>query len=100
MIKLSQEGRKQKNNAGVVEFEGDYIDRYNDNHHYNNLDNNLYTGAVLTDLSKVFDCLPHRLLISKLLAYGVDFISCKLLTNSFANRQQRVTRSPGAWRSA
>ncbi len=35
-------------------------------------DNKIYTGAVLTDLSKAFDCLPHCLLIGKLSAYGVN----------------------------
>ena len=36
------------------------------------LENNKVAGAVLMDLSKTFDCLPHNLLIAKLAAYGLD----------------------------
>ena len=34
------------------------------------LDNSKIAGALLTDLSKAFDCLNHELLIAKLEAYG------------------------------
>ena len=36
----------------------------------NKLDNNNVVGAVLTDLSKASDCIPHDLLVAKLDAYG------------------------------
>ena len=36
------------------------------------IDNNKIVGGLLMDLSKVFDCLPHELLIYKLEAYGFD----------------------------
>ena len=37
-----------------------------------NLDNNLIVGAVLTGISKAFDCIPHDLLIAKLSTYGLN----------------------------
>ena len=37
-----------------------------------NLDNNYYIGGVLMDVSKVFDCIPHNLVIAKLAACGFD----------------------------
>ena len=47
-------------------------------------------GAVLTDLSKALDCLPHDLLIAKLHAYKVDIPSLKLLHSYSTKRKQRV----------
>ena len=36
-------------------------------------------GALLTDLSKAFDCLPHEFIIAKLNAYGFNFPALKLM---------------------
>ena len=47
-------------------------------------------GALLTDLSKAFGCLPRELLIAKLHAYGVDVLSLKLLHSYLTKRKQRV----------
>ena len=41
------------------------------------LHNQLYVGAVLMDLSKAFDCLPHDLIVDKLAAYGLCESACK-----------------------
>ena len=46
--------------------------------------------ALLTDLSKAFDCLPHEFLITKLDAYGFDKSSLKLIHSNLLNRKQRV----------
>ena len=47
-------------------------------------------GALLTDLSKAFGCLPHELLIAKLDAYGFDKSSLILIHSYLANRKQSV----------
>ena len=53
-------------------------------------DRNGTCAALLTDLSKAFDWLPHDLLIAKLHAYGCDLPSLKLLNCYLRNRCQRV----------
>ena len=47
-------------------------------------------GALLTDLSKAFDCLPHELIIARLYAYGVDMPSLKLINSYLSKRRQRI----------
>ena len=53
-------------------------------------DNNKAFGALLTDLSKAFDCLSHDLLIAKLHAYGLDIDSLNILQDYLSNRKQRT----------
>ena len=47
-------------------------------------------AAFLTDLSKAFDCIPHKLIIAKLAAYSFDTNAVKLIHNYLSNRKQRV----------
>ena len=42
------------------------------------------------DLSKAFDCLPYRLLLTKLHAHGVSNESCELIRHYLMGRQQCV----------
>ena len=54
------------------------------------LDNRKFSGALLMDLSKAFDCLPHTLLICKLSAYGFSNEACLLMASYLNGRKQRV----------
>ena len=38
------------------------------------LDSHKYVAAILMDVTKAFDCLPHSLLLGKLNAYGLAFL--------------------------
>ena len=50
-------------------------------------------GALLTDLSKAFDCLSHELLIAKLAAYGFSRSALKLMYTYLFDRKQRTKMS-------
>ena len=54
------------------------------------LDKNIVVGAVLTDLSKAFDCIPHDLLIAKLAAYGLSEKALMYILPYLPNRKQCV----------
>ena len=45
---------------------------------------------IMTDLSRAFDCIPYKLFITKLHAYGLSISACKLLFNYYCHRKQRV----------
>ena len=54
------------------------------------LDEHKVAGAVLTDLSKAFDCIPHDLLIAKLQAYGFEKSALRFIRDYLTNRTQRT----------
>ena len=56
----------------------------------NALEKNQYVAAVLMDLSKAFDCLPHDILLDKLSAYGMFTDSVSLLESYLSNRKQQI----------
>ena len=54
------------------------------------LDEGENVELILLDLSKAFDCLPHKLLLCKLNAYGVSYDACSLIKSYLCQRLQRV----------
>jgi hypothetical protein len=48
-------------------------------------DKNQYVAAILMDLSKAFDCLPHDILLCKLSPKSVE-----LLRNYLTGRKQQI----------
>ena len=50
--------------------------------------NNNAFGALLTDLSKAFDCLTHDWLIAKLHPYGLYLASLHILQDYLTNKKQ------------
>ena len=65
-----------------------------------NVDNGGVSGALLTDLSKAFDCIPHDLIIAKLEAYSFHIDALKVIHGYLSNRKQRVKVNDvyGSWK--
>ena len=65
------------------------------------LRSNKIVGALLMDLSKAFDCMPHKLLIAKMKAYGITHPACKILESYLTDREQRVKigQTTSTWQS-
>ena len=57
------------------------------------LDKNFIVGAVLMDLSKAFDCIPHDLIIAKLAAYGFKRETLRLIYSYLNSRKQCVKKN-------
>ena len=54
------------------------------------MDDKYFVGAVLMDLSKALDCVPHDLLIAKMHAHGFDNDTLILFYSYLKNRKQSV----------
>ena len=54
------------------------------------LDEKGFAGAILTDLSKAFDCLNHDLLVAKLNAYGFKNNALLFIKSYINDRCQRT----------
>ena len=65
----------------------------------NALDRKCKAGAILTDLSKAFDCLNHKLLLSEMDAYGFDRSALLFIQSYLHDRKQRtrVNDSYSSW---
>ena len=47
-------------------------------------------GAILTDLSKAFDCICYDLLVAKIHAYGLSLPDSKMIQDYLLNQKQRT----------
>ena len=86
----------------VESFLSIFIGAYRKRHSTNNVlirlietwklhfDNKKFVGAVLMDLSKAFDCIPHDLLIAKMHAYKFDLETLVLFFTYLKNIKQGV----------
>ena len=63
------------------------------------MDQGKFAGALLTDLSKAFDCINHELLVAKLEAYGFDKGSLTYIYSYLSDRMHRtkINNSLSEW---
>ena len=54
------------------------------------LNNRMMVGGIFCDLQKVFDCVNHNILLTKLEFYGITGIAFKLIKSYLEGRYQRV----------
>ena len=64
----------------------------------NAVDKGKVFGALSTDLSKAFACLPHELILAKVNAYGLNLPALKLMHSYLSHRKQH-TKVNHAYRS-
>ena len=55
------------------------------------VDKGKYFRALLTELSKAFDCISHEFILAKLYAYGFSLRALRLIHSYLTNRKQRAT---------
>ena len=61
------------------------------------MDKGKFAEALLTNLSKAFDCINAELLIAKLEAYGFDLESLTYICSYLTEKKQRTKRSFSKW---
>ena len=100
--KILERWMKDKIEPFVNNFLSTFISAYRKNHSSNHvllrlleewkihLDNKNFVGAILMDLSKAFDCIPHDLLIAKMNAYGFSFDTLVFFYSYLKRRRQNV----------
>ena len=54
------------------------------------VDQGLEFGALITDLSMAFNCLPHSWLLAKLSAYGFHMKALRFINDYLRDRKQRT----------
>ena len=57
----------------------------------NNFEKNQFTLGIFIDLSKTFDTVYHKIMISKIKNYGVRGVNLKLFESYLDNRKQFIT---------